>query len=168
MTPTPKTTDRSSTTPYPRRSSRTRASLTLAIALALATFTGSDAASAEEEAKAGNTIVFRANLRAKGGVVRCGLFDRKGWLERTVAADVAKANGAVATCTFKKIRPGTYGISAFHDENSNGKLDTNIVGYPVEDYCASRNARNMFSAPSFDDAKFEYKGGEKRLEAHMK
>jgi uncharacterized protein (DUF2141 family) len=69
---------------------------------------------------------------------------------------------------FEKIAPGVYGISAFHDENKNGKLDTNIVGYPTETYCASRNARNMFSAPSFDDAKFDYKGGRKRLEARMK
>jgi uncharacterized protein (DUF2141 family) len=85
-----------------------------------------------------------------------------------VAADIAKATGRTAVCTFKKIPAGTYGISAFHDANENGKLDTNIVGYPIEDYCASRNARNMFSAPSFEDAKFSYKGGEKRLEAHMK
>jgi uncharacterized protein (DUF2141 family) len=85
-----------------------------------------------------------------------------------VAAHVVKPNGRTALCVFGKIRPGVYAISAFHDKNSNGKLDTNIVGYPVEDYCASRNARNMFSAPSFDDAKFDYSGGRKRLEARMK
>ena len=167
MTPT-QNIERSSSTPCRRRPPRAIASLILAAAIALPTFAMESTARAEEEAKAGNVIVFRANLRTKGGVVRCGLFTRDGWLERAVAADITKANGAVATCTFKKIRPGTYGISAFHDKNDNGKLDTNLVGYPIEDYCASRNARNTFSAPSFDDAKFDYKGGEKRLEARMK
>ncbi len=166
MTPNQTNADRSPPTPCFGRTRLHLARLLLAAAVCLPFFTTS--ARAEEEAKAGNVIVFRANLRSKGGVVRCGLFTRDGWLERAVAADVTKANGAVATCSFKKVRPGTYGISAFHDENDNGKLDTNLVGYPIEDYCASRNARNMFSAPSFDDAKFVYKGGEKRLEAHMK
>jgi uncharacterized protein (DUF2141 family) len=125
-------------------------------------------ASGEDTTPTSNTIVFRSHLRSKGGLVRCGLFDRAGWLETPIATDIAKATGSTAVCTFKKIRAGTYGVSAFHDVNENGKLDTNIVGYPTEDYCASRNARNLFSAPSFDDAKFSYKGGEKRLEAQMK
>jgi uncharacterized protein (DUF2141 family) len=55
-----------------------------------------------------------------------------------------------------------------HDENKNGKLDTNVVGMPIEDYCASRDARGTFSAPSFDDAKFEYKGGKLRMTAQLK
>jgi uncharacterized protein (DUF2141 family) len=63
---------------------------------------------------------------------------------------------------------GVYGISAYHDENSNKKLDTNFVGMPTEDYCASRNARGTFGPPSFEDAKFSYAGGTKRLEARMK
>jgi len=168
MTQPQPTHERSDTSRRTRRPRLTLMILGTVAAVALLPFAAPSSASAEEEAKAGNTIVFRANLRSKGGVVRCGLFTREGWLERTVAADVTKVAGATATCTFKKIRPGTYGISAFHDANGNGKLDTNLVGYPIEDYCASRNARNMFSAPSFDDAKFAYKGGEKRLEAHMK
>jgi uncharacterized protein (DUF2141 family) len=63
---------------------------------------------------------------------------------------------------------GTYGISAFHDEDNDGKLGTNLVGYPTEEYCASNNARNMFSAPSWKDAKFAYRGGTVRLRAVMK
>jgi hypothetical protein len=54
------------------------------------------------------------------------------------------------------------------NENKNGKLDTTFVGYPVEEYCASRNARSAFSAPGFADAKFRYAGGALELEARMK
>jgi len=115
-----------------------------------------------------NVIEFRMDLKARGGKVRCGLFEREGWLKKPVASAVVKPSGDSALCVFEKIPAGVYGISAFHDENNNGKLDTNLVGYPTETYCASRNARNLFSAPSFDDAKFSYKGGRKRLEARMK
>ena len=39
---------------------------------------------------------------------------------------------------------------------------------PIEDYCASNNARGFLGPPSFDDAKFAFSGGSKRLEARMK
>jgi hypothetical protein len=39
---------------------------------------------------------------------------------------------------------------------------------PTEEYCASRDARGTFGPPSFDDAKFEYRGGTKRLVGRMK
>jgi uncharacterized protein (DUF2141 family) len=70
--------------------------------------------------------------------------------------------------SFGRSRYGTYGISAYHDEDKNGKLDTNVVGMPIEDYCASRDARGTFSAPSFEDAKFEYKGSKLRMSAQSK
>lgn len=123
---------------------------------------------AGEEASSLNVIEFRMRLREKGGVVRCGLFERSGWLKKVVASATAQATGATALCVFNKIPPGTYGLSAFHDQNSNGKLDTNFLGMPVEDYCASNNARGFLGPPSFEDAKFSYRGGTKHLEAHLK
>lgn len=121
-----------------------------------------------EEGLSLNVIEFRTQVREAGGVVRCGLFARDGWLKKPVGADTAKITGRQALCVFKKIPAGTYGASAFHDQNNNGKLDTNLLGMPTEDYCATNNARGVFGPPSFSDAKFDYKGGTKRLEARMK
>lgn len=123
---------------------------------------------AEEEGSSLNVIEFRTHVREAGGVVRCGLFAREGWLKKPVGADIVKINGRQALCVFKKIPRGTYGASAFHDQNNNGKLDTNLLGMPTEDYCATNNARGVFGPPSFSDAKFEFKGGTKRVEARMK
>jgi len=123
---------------------------------------------AAEEASGLNIIEFRTTVREGGGVVRCGLFGRDGWLKKPVGADTAKISGRQALCIFKKIPAGTYGLSAFHDQNNNGKLDTNLLGMPTEDYCASNNARGVLGPPSFGDAKFDYRGGTKRLEAQMK
>ena len=57
--------------------------------------------------------------------------------------------------TFKKIPPGIYALSIFHDENSNSKLDKNFLGIPKEGYGFSNNAKAMLSTPSFDEAKFK-------------
>jgi uncharacterized protein (DUF2141 family) len=125
-------------------------------------------ASHAQESVATNVIEFETYNRNGAGVVRCGLFKQGGWLKDAFRAATVKINGKKALCVFKEVPAGTYGISAFHDENNDGKLDTNLVGYPIEQYCASNNARNLMSAPSWSDAKFSYRGGTLRLRGFMK
>jgi uncharacterized protein (DUF2141 family) len=123
---------------------------------------------AEDESVDTNIIEFVTIVRSGQGVVRCGLFDKEGWLQKTIQPAVAKISRGTAVCVFRDIKPGTYGISAFHDANNNGKIDFNFLGMPVEDYCASRNARGVFGPPSFEDAKFKYPGKVLRLTVSMK
>jgi len=122
---------------------------------------------AEEDA-ATNVVEFEVQAHNGAGVVRCGLFRQRGWLKDPVRSATVKVASKRAVCVFEGVPSGTYGISAFHDENSDGKLNTNLVGYPTEEYCASNNARNLMSAPSWDDAKFKFRGGRLRLRAVMK
>ena len=113
-------------------------------------------------------LEFRALVRSDGGVVRCGLFTETGWLKSPVLGAVAAIRGRSALCVFPGVARGVYAISAFHDRNDNGRLDTNFLGLPTEDYCASRDARNHFGPPTFAAAKFNYLGGVQRLSAKMK
>ena len=126
------------------------------------------ATAAGEEPSATNVVRFKTHVSNDEGVVRCGIFRERGWLKEPVQSAMVSIHGKVALCIFSALPKGVYGISGFHDENKNGKLDTNLVGYPTEEYCASRNARNTFSAPSFSDASFKYTGGTLELEARMK
>jgi uncharacterized protein (DUF2141 family) len=135
-------------------------------AIALGLLFGRSAAA--EESVATNVIEFETQNRNDAGVVRCGLFKERGWLKVAVRPAIVKINKTTALCVFREIPAGTYGISAFHDEDNDGRLDTNLVGYPTEEYCSSNNARNMFSAPSWKDARFSYKGGRLRLRGVMK
>ena len=137
-------------------------------ALLSAAFAPAATALGAEDTPGSNEVQFRTELRERGGVVRCGLFAKDGWLSKPVGAAIVSANTARPICIFHGIPAGTYGLSAFHDKNDNGKLDTNFVGMPTEDYCASNNARGFMGPPSFSDAKFVYRGGTKRLEARMK
>jgi len=138
------------------------------LALSLALLCVTSVGAADDETTSRNVLEFKMQVGSDKGVVRCGLFTAKGWLKDPVQPAVARAHGKSALCVFKRIPPGVYGVSAFHDENNNGKLDTNFVGMPIEDYCASREARGTFGPPSFADAKFKYTGGTKRLQARMK
>ncbi|MCH9844643.1 MAG: DUF2141 domain-containing protein [Alphaproteobacteria bacterium] len=49
---------------------------------------------------------------------------------------------------------GVYAISAFHDLNDDGELNSNIVGLPTEPYGFSNDARGKFGPAKFTDAQF--------------
>jgi len=59
-----------------------------------------------------------------------------------------------ATITFSSLAEGEYAISAFHDENNNGRLESTWYGAPKEGVGVSNNIRGNFGAPKFDEAKF--------------
>lgn len=49
---------------------------------------------------------------------------------------------------------GNYAIAVYHDKNTNGKLDTNLLGIPKESYGFSNDARGRFGPASWEDASF--------------
>uniref|UniRef100_UPI004048D756 DUF2141 domain-containing protein n=1 Tax=Algoriphagus sp. TaxID=1872435 RepID=UPI004048D756 len=49
---------------------------------------------------------------------------------------------------------GTYAIGVIHDQDNNGKLSTNAVGYPIEKFGFSNNPKVYFGPPSFEKAAF--------------
>ena len=62
-----------------------------------------------------------------------------------------------ASWTIDNLAFGYYVVSAFHDANTNGDIDTGLFGIPTEDYGFSNNARGSFGPPDFEDALFEFK-----------
>ena len=56
--------------------------------------------------------------------------------------------------TIENLAFGNYAIRVFHDENGNGKLDTNILGIPSENYGYSNDASGWFGPPSWENAVF--------------
>src|SRR5215469_15984662 len=104
-----------------------------------------------------------ARLRNNTGQVSCSLyssadgFPKEG--RKAVAHVVAPISEQKAVCDFPGITPGTYAVSVFHDENSNGKLDTNFLGIPREGVGASNDAKGHLGPPKFDAAAFHFAGG---------
>jgi uncharacterized protein (DUF2141 family) len=107
-----------------------------------------------------------AGLRNDKGRAVCSLFssasDFPKKTEKAVAHTTAVITDRHAVCEFSGVAPGTYAISVFHDENSNGKLDTNFMGIPREGVGASNGAKGHLGPPKFDAAAFHFGGG--RLE----
>lgn len=55
--------------------------------------------------------------------------------------------------------PGEYAVAVIHDENGNGKLDTNFLRIPNEGLGSSRDAPARFGPPSWKDAKVRLNAG---------
>ena len=72
------------------------------------------------------------------------------------------------TVVFDGLKPGTYAVGAYHDENGNGKLDTNFIGYPVEGYALSNGIRAVISRPTFAAASFKIGHGDNKVALHIK
>ena len=61
--------------------------------------------------------------------------------------------------TLSDLPSATYAVSAFHDENSDQKLDTNMLGIPTEGYGFSNDARGTMGPPDFEASAVEVRVG---------
>jgi|SRR5215469_2887251 len=102
-------------------------------------------------------------LRNDKGQVVCALYSSSDGFPKKNEKALARVNSPIgdkhAVCEFVGFAPGTYAVSVFHDENSNGKLDTNALGIPREGVGASNDAKGHFGPPKFDASAFQFSGG---------
>jgi len=56
--------------------------------------------------------------------------------------------------TFRLLKPGTYAVTVFHDENNNETLDRDWLGFLAEPTAVSNNLKRHMHRPAFDAAKF--------------
>lgn len=89
--------------------------------------------------------------------MRCQLYSRGDGFPGKPPFDAEQSvtvNAKTMTCAFSGIAPATYAVALFHDENGDGKLNTNFVGIPREGVGVSNNKFRSFGPPTWDDAKF--------------
>ncbi|MCS7019265.1 MAG: DUF2141 domain-containing protein [Cytophagales bacterium] len=122
-------------------------------------------------AQSGKIIIEVNELRNTSGKVLAALYkDEKAFMKDEKQA-VATAQGIIsgdrtARITFQ-VPYGEYAFALLHDENNNGKMDTNLLGIPKEGYAASNNAKNAMGAPRYVDAKFTLDKAEIRQQIQM-
>ena len=100
--------------------------------------------------------VTATNAISDKGKVYFALYDTEEHFNNKQALATAEALLTEGVCkiTFKNLKPGVYAVVFFHDANSNGKMDFQSNGMPLEDYGVSNNI-SSFGPPNFEDAKFE-------------
>ena len=104
------------------------------------------------------------------GAVLAAVFDKADGFPRGTPLRTATAQPVQgkAMLQFTGLPPGDYAVTAFLDENSNTKLDTNLFGLPIELYGFSRNARNLVGPPPFADAAFRVEDNAQKQSFELK
>jgi uncharacterized protein (DUF2141 family) len=76
---------------------------------------------------------------------------------------IVPIKGKKAQFLVKDIEFGEYAVKVFHDENSNGKLDTAMFGIPLEAYGFSNDARGRFGSPDYSEAAFKFRASGQKI-----
>jgi uncharacterized protein (DUF2141 family) len=86
------------------------------------------------------------------GKIMLQLFDEN---EKLLTQEMGLIEGNSCIFSISDLKPGKYAVRYYHDENVNGKMETNLVGKPTEGYGFSNNVTGKFGPPPFAKWLFE-------------
>lgn len=112
------------------------------------------------------------NVENNEGKIRAALFrGEEGFPNegnKAYRAASVNAREGKTTLIFENIPYGEYAITLLHDENEDGKIDTNLFGYPQEGYGVSNNKTSGLSMPKYKDARFQVNESHQNLLIHLR
>ena len=99
-----------------------------------------------------------AEIRNNTGNIMLQVFDEH---EKVLTRQISPIMENKCLFSIPDLKPGKYAVRYYHDENLNGKMDTNLIGKPTEGYGFSNNVIGKFSPPPFEKWLFEITGDKK-------
>jgi len=116
----------------------------------------------------GRLEVVVTGARNAQGVLRTALFRGSegfpGKDEQAIGRLVAPASTGPVTFLFKDIPPGEYAAAVLHDEDNNGKMNSNWLGMPREGYGTSNNPEGR---PKYKKSRFDMASRTLRMEIRL-
>lgn len=120
----------------------------------------------------GNLNITVDGLKSKKGRVCISLFASNrgfpGDSRRAVQAKCIKVQSSSVVASFSNLKPGSYAVAAMHDANSDGALNSNVLGIPIEGFGFSRNPQIISGPPKFGDTSFLVVGNSTKIEIQLK
>ena len=109
-------------------------------------------------------------LRSGGGEVHLAVFATPATFPRSdamLAEAIVRAKAAGVHWVFSGLKPGTYALAIYHDENENREFDRGFLGIPLEGFGFSNDAQVFFGPPDFADAAVTVPGKGVRITIRM-
>lgn len=91
-------------------------------------------------------------LRNNNGNIMLQLFDST---QKVLTQEKCIIKDNKSSFSVPDLSPAKYAVRYYHDENMNGKMETNLVGKPTEGYGFSNNVIGKFGPPPFEKWLFE-------------
>jgi uncharacterized protein (DUF2141 family) len=119
-------------------------------------------------ARAADLRIEIENSDGAEGRVYVSVYDRaEGFGKSENALALAVLPARAPSVAFPALPAGDYAVAAFHDRNGNGKMDSNLVGLPIERYGFSNDAAGAMGPPSFEAARFAVQN-DTRIVIHLR
>ncbi len=99
-----------------------------------------------------------SGLRNNNGNIMLQLFDST---QKVIKEEMSPVKDNKCLITIDNLNKGLYAVRYYHDENLNGKMETNLVGKPTEGYGFSNNVIGKFGPPPFEKWLFKIDGDKK-------
>jgi uncharacterized protein (DUF2141 family) len=119
----------------------------------------------------GNLIINMSGFPSSDGFAMVALNDSeesyKDGENEAIAKTKTKVVDQKAQVIFANLPYGSYGVSLYHDENANEKMDKNAMGIPKEAYGFSNNAKGFFGKPSYKDVVFQLNSAEMQISINL-
>lgn len=118
-------------------------------------------------APAPRLVVRVTNLKVDGGILRCGFFASGDGFPRepnkAAVRVIGTINGREGRCEFRDLPASAGAVTAFHDENGNGRMDMRLGFVPMEGIGWSNNPKVTLRPPSYESAKITLRKGENSI-----
>lgn len=106
-------------------------------------------------AETASVAITVTGIKAASGTIQIALYDEAGFGPGKAVHDASlPVTGETVVWRLEGVAPGAYGVKLFQDVDSNGKMNTNPFGLPIEPYAFSNNAKGSFGPPGFAAAAF--------------
>jgi uncharacterized protein (DUF2141 family) len=93
-----------------------------------------------------------AEIRNDKGTIMLELFDNN---QNVIKQEMGAIKNNFCLISISELKTGKYAVRFYHDENQNGKMETNSFGKPTEGFGFSNNVVGIFGAPEFEKWLFE-------------
>lgn len=104
---------------------------------------------------AADLILEFKNINSKIGNILIAIYNtEESFPSEKLAYKTLEVPAREPSTVLRGIPEGEYALALIHDQNENGKLDTNFLGIPSEGFAFSNNPTIFFGPPSFSKAKF--------------
>lgn len=119
----------------------------------------------------GTITVTLKNVEPNKGIMRVGLYVKKGFLDRD--AEIMGTNdpaggGSSQVTVFKNVPYGRYAVGSYQDVNSDWVLNSTMIGIPTETYGFSKVPGSKWRKPRFEEVAFDLNQSNMHLTIELK
>lgn len=118
----------------------------------------------------GSLVVNLDNIKVAEGMIWLALYDSQENLfvkDNSILKGIEVKDTGEVVVSMDNVQFGTYALAIFHDINSDGKLNQNLLGIPTEPYAFAKKPKSKWRAPRYDELTFDFSEPEQKINTEL-